>query len=117
METLSFYIFLGIGILLWGGAIFFSLKIIKNRLEQKKKDKIINDPIKLKEKLEENGRIIDDGKEITFNLETDKKTGKEILIAKTIELPINANPKKNTTIPILKNEPDRKLLKKKRVRK
>ena len=75
-------IFLG-GII--GGVIlkFISKKTkildkLKEKRNQRNLNPIINDPKKLKEKLEENGAIVDMGEEVSFNI-VKGKDGKDVL--------------------------------------
>lgn len=108
MKDWAILVFAAIGFLCWGLAFILLRKIRKRSKEEKEIEKIVNDPKKLKEKLEENGKIIDDGKELKFNVEIDKKSGKEVFAMKSVEL------HKETENPALESDANRKPLKKKR---
>ena len=48
-------------------------------------NKVINDPHLLAEKLNANGKIIDDGNEVKIGVGIDKETGKEIVTVEEIK--------------------------------
>lgn len=60
-----------------GKFLFGNLKLFE-RLEQRKIEKIINNPENLKQRLEENGEIIDMGEKITFEIVRNSK-GKKVI--------------------------------------
>ena len=69
--------------LMFGYIIFVKFRLM-NKIETWKKRKVLKDPHKLKELLEKNfegedGKFIDEGKEISYKIEKNDK-GKEVLV-------------------------------------
>jgi hypothetical protein len=98
------FLLIGITILIWVIAFFLIKKALKQHKEEKQINKVLSDPHLLLEKLTENGKIIDDGKEVNFEIV--KENGKEIVKEKERKtfLPEKKQIKKENSKPIKKKK-------------